>query len=176
MAEIAKKLRYLLTIIAGTILGICIGAALMNALVSYRVDAYYKEIQYLNTVIENKDVRLEKLQASINKNRLVLSDVKIYLEYKVENNANGTKDSDGLDKQTDKELMDEFDKILLETTIRDKYKKLIGREVTDIDTSILGDIIHNRIMKTDNAEYKLYVSQIVLSDILEIWVMVEKLE
>ena len=113
MAEIAKKLRYLLTIIAGTILGICIGAALMNALVSYRVDAYYKEIQYLNTVIENKDVRLEKLQASINKNRLVLSDVKIYLEYKVENNANGTKDSDGLDKQTDKELMDEFDKILL---------------------------------------------------------------
>lgn len=189
MAKIALKLRFLLTLFAGVSMGLCIGAALMNALISYRIDSYYKEIQYLNTVIENKDVRLEKLESSINKNKLIVSDIKIYLEYqpKITNDKNEMNESQDknelqdmnelhdMDSQTDTNRMDEFDKIILETAIRDKYKKLIGREVKDIDTSILGDIIDNRIMKTEHAEYKLYVSKMILSDNLEIWLIVEKL-
>ena len=158
-----KSVWFILTLFTGIFLGISIGAALLNALVSYRIDDYYKEIQYLNTVIENKDERLEKLETSLN-NKFVMVDIKVNLVYITEDTK---ENADGMQ-------FDELDKITIEDAIRDKYKKLIGREVKDIDSSIIGDIIDNRIMKTDHAEYKLHISKIVLSDVLELWVNVEK--
>lgn len=156
-----KRSRFMITLMLGGILGFSIGACLLNALLSYRIDNFYNEILYLNTVIENKNARLERLETSFN-NKFIMTDIKVYLSY-----SNNIKE-----EETTSEL-DELDKVTIENAILAKYRKLIGREVKDIDSSILADIIDNRIMKTDHAEYKLHVTKIVLTNTLELWVDVK---
>ena len=161
--EKVGRFKFSLTLLTGFLLGTCIGGVVMNALVSYRIDKYYNQILYLNTVVENRNARLEKLQASLN-NKFVLTDVKVYISFVIEKT----------DDEGELNPVNEVDKITIENAILEKYKKFIGREVKDIDSSILGDIINQRIMKTDQAEYQLFVTRIVLSDTLELWVEVNR--
>lgn len=156
------RFKFSLTLITGFLLGTCIGGAAMNAVLSYRIDNYYNEILYLNTVVENRNARLEKLQASLN-NKFVLTDIKVYISFVIAET----------EEESDLNPVNEVDKITIENAILEKYKKFIGREVKDIDSSILGDIIDRRIMKTDQVEYQLYVTRVVLSDTLELWVEVQ---
>ncbi|MFZ5968334.1 MAG: hypothetical protein ACOYVK_14320 [Bacillota bacterium] len=145
------KWKYFISIMTGIIIGIIIGAFMIIALVSYRVDKYCEEIQKLNAAIEERDERLEKLEQSINSKKLILKDIKIVLIH------------DG----------DEIDKITIEKYAEDKYCKLLGREVKTIDVDILEEIIDKRIFKVANKEYRLKVTKIILTDILEIWIETE---
>lgn len=132
----------------GIIIGILLGAACLNALVSYRIDAYLEEIEHLKTVIEDKEIRLKKLEESVNKRKLILKDINVVLIYEG----------------------DEMDKIALEKHIKEKYTKLLGKEVKTIDLDLIGEIIDNRIMKINNKEYSLKLNKIFLSDILKIFI------
>jgi hypothetical protein len=169
MEKHVRKYSFILILFTGILIGICIGAVLLNALISYRIDEYFIEIQQLNTIIENKDDRLEKLETSLHDSKLVLTDIKINLSL----NQDNLQASSDLNLIKEKDEFDAMDKITLETAIREKYKQLIGREVKEIDSSLLGEIVNNRIMRTEHAEYKLYVTRIVLSDILELWIEVD---
>ncbi|KNF07512.1 hypothetical protein CLPU_15c00060 [Gottschalkia purinilytica] len=142
------------SITTGIIVGILLGVSISSALVSYRIDQYIRNIQYLESVIEDKEIRLKKLEESINSQKLILKDIKIVLIHKDEKNNKN----------------DEIDKISLEKSIKEKYIKLLGKEVTTINVDIIDAIIDKRIMKIGEKEYKLKVSKIFLTDILEIWV------
>ncbi|WFD10645.1 hypothetical protein [Tepidibacter hydrothermalis] len=148
------KLKYFISIISGLIIGIIIGSSIIVALVSYRIDNYYEEIQKLNIDIEERDERLKKLEQSLNNQKLILKDIEIVLTHEE----------------------DEIDKITIEKYAKDKYLKLLGREVETIDVDIIEEIIDKRIFKIKNKEYQLKVTKIVLTDILKIWIETELIE
>lgn len=138
----------------GIIIGVIMGATILSVFISYRIDKYHEEIQYLKNTIEDKDIKLKKLEEAIDKWRMVLKDIKINLEFQ------GS----------------EIDEIELIKHIREKYNNLLGKEVKGIDIHMVDGIIDNRIMKLGKNEYKLKVRKIVLTDILEIWIDTELLE
>jgi septal ring factor EnvC (AmiA/AmiB activator) len=145
------KIKFFISIIAGIIIGVIIGSSIIIALVSYRIDKYYEEIQKLNIAIEERDERLKKLEQSINSKKLILKDIEILLVHEG----------------------DDIDKITIEKYAEDKYHKLLGREVDTIDSDILEEIIDKRIFKVSNKEYRLKVIKIILTDILKIWIETE---
>ncbi|MTI69328.1 MAG: hypothetical protein FH751_03595 [Firmicutes bacterium] len=154
MVKLSKAFKYFLSITTGIILGMIIGVASLSVFVSYRIDKYHQEIEYLKNVIEDKEVRLAKLEESINKRRFILKSIEIIII------------TEG----------DDIDKIELEKYLKEKYNMLIGKEVKNIDIDILSQIVDNRLMRVNDKEYKISVKKIFLTDILKIWVETKLIE
>ena len=144
------------TFIVGLLCGVLLGSVIIMMLVSYRMDECYEKIAYLDKTIEEKDNKLDKLEKSINNSELVLKDIEIILNWKMEH-------------------VNQIDSIEIEKAIKEKYNLLLGKEVKSIDIELLEQIIDKRILKFDDGEYKLKVAKIVLTDILKLWVEVESL-
>lgn len=140
-----------MTIFTGIVIGFLAGGVTVNALISFRVDMYHKRIKYLEAVIDERNIKLEKLEESINKKRYILKDVEIILLYEDDN----------------------IDKITLEKSIKDKYSTLIGKEVKTIDSDLLVEIVDKRIMIIKNKKYKLKLSRLMLTEVLKIWIEVK---
>lgn len=152
MGKIKKqKLCKLLYLLTGIITGIIIGTTAITLLISYRVDKYHKSIKNLEIIIEERDMKLKKLEETINKNKFILTDIEVFLIY------------DG----------DDIDKLTVEKYIKSKYSKLLGKEVKSIDLDMVADVVDNRILIIDDNEYKLRVNRLLLSQVLKIWATVE---
>jgi hypothetical protein len=148
MAKI-NKANYLAFFLLGIFIGGVTGVILINALISYRVDNYIKEIQHLKTVIEDKNNRFEKLEESIEKKRFIVKDIEVELKYENEDHK------------------DDITRIVLERHIKDKFKGLIGKDVDKIDGEILYEIIDRRIMKLDGKEYQLSVKKMIIAQVIK---------
>lgn len=150
-----KALRFLFCFVAGIICGTIIGSVIISVLVSYRMDQFYEKIAYLENTIADRNEKLEKLEKSVNKSKFVIKDIEIILNF-----------LDG----------DEFDKIEVQKAIKEKYNSLLGKEVNDIDTDILIEVIDKRILRMSDHEYQLNVNKIVLTQVLTVWVDIEKVQ
>ncbi|MBS4537441.1 hypothetical protein GOQ27_03145 [Clostridium sp. D2Q-11] len=146
--------KFFITLIMGMIIGMIIGSLTVTIFVSYKIDEYYQRLNVYYTLLEEKDLKLNKLEESINKNRYILKDINIKLE----------------------NINDEIDEIELIKHIKEKYINLIGKEVKDIDINIISEIVDNRIMKFEENSYKLQVKKVLLSDILEIYIEVKDMK
>lgn len=136
---------------AGLLTGFLLGTALITTLVSYRMDESYKKIAYLETTIQDKDARLEKLEKAINTRNLILKSIEVSLVF------------DG----------DDMDRLEIEKAIKEKYSALLGKEVESIDANLAAEVVDKRIFKLKDKEYQLHVSRLVLTEELKIWVKVE---
>ncbi|AEB76638.1 hypothetical protein G8T76_08980 [Clostridium botulinum C/D] len=145
------KNKYFSFFLAGLFIGGMFGIIVINILVSYRVDNYIREIKYLNSIIEEDTVKLEKFQKS-KRNKILVKKVEIEVIFP---------------KQTDK---NDITKIALEKNIKHKYNNILGKEVESVDGEMLCEVIDNRIMKIDDKEYKLNVKKILISSVVKIWV------
>lgn len=155
MDRVTKEIgKFIFSITLGIIIGIIIGALSLSALVSHRIDDYFKEITYLKSVIEDRDNKLKKLEEAGNSKKYIVKNVEIYLEYEG----------------------DEIDKLTLEKAIKEKYNNLIGKQVQDIDIDMVGEIVDKRIMRIDDNSYKLKVDKVLVSEALKLWVIVESLD
>lgn len=152
MDGIKHKKRYFTFFSLGLFIGIIMGVVIINFFISYKIDAYIKEIQHLNTIIEEDNVKLKKLKES-NNNKLLVKSINVNIEFK------------------DKEQEDEIVKIDLEKHIKQKFNGLIGKEVDKIDGDILYEAVDKRIMKLYGREYQLRVTSIIISQ--EIMISVE---
>lgn len=152
------SLKFLICFITGFIGGIIMGVSIFSMIVSYRMDTYYKQISYLENIIEDKDSRLERLEESINTQSLILKDIEITLEFSKE------------------EIKDDIDKIDIEKNIREKYSILLGKEVKNIDSDILVEVVDKRIFKIEDREYRLQVKKLILTETLKVFVNVEKVD
>ncbi|NLL71012.1 MAG: hypothetical protein GX238_07770 [Epulopiscium sp.] len=153
MGKIKKRsIAFLVTLLAGTIIGAILGTVVLNALISYRIDQYVRQIQYLEGIIQDQEIRFKKLEESINNKKLILKDIKIFLIYE-----------------------DEMDKIVLEKYIKEKYTSLLGKEIKTIDVDLVTSVIDKRIMKISGKEYQLKVTKIILTDTLAIWIQLRLL-
>jgi len=151
--------KFILCFVTGLICGILIGTLALSILVSSKMDRYYQEVRKLETIIEEKDVKLKKLgkrlEESVNQRKFLLKDVEVVLDF-----------GDG-------EEEDEIDKMTLEKHIKEKYNHLLGQEVKSIDINIVAEVIDKRIFKIADREYKLKVTRVTLSETLTIWVRVD---
>jgi len=147
--------KFVFCFMVGIITGILIGAATLSIIVSYRMDTHYRQITYLQNTIQDKDARLEKLEKSINTQKVIIKDIEVILNF--------GENKDG----------DEIDKIDIEKTIKEKYSTLLGKEVKNIDTDILIEVVDKRILKIDDKEYKMQVEKLIVTEILQIFIKVE---
>ncbi len=90
------------------IIGGLIGILALSCLISYRIDQYHQNIKTLEAVIEDKDVRLEKLEEAINKKKLIVKVVQVTLD----------------------NHEDQLTSITLQKHIKEKIDKFIGKIVS----------------------------------------------
>lgn len=138
------KNRYFTFFATGLFIGGIFGVVLMSILVGYRFDNYIKQINALNSIIEENNMELQKIQKFNNK-KVLVKRIKIEVIFPKENEKN------------------DITKINLEKNIKEKYKSVLGKEVEKVDADMLCEIIDNRIMKIDNKEYKLKVKKVIMS-------------
>jgi hypothetical protein len=151
MAKITKVPHSLITFATGAVLGLILALILTTIFLSYRIDKYHQQIEALQTKLIERELQLEKLNESLDKKKFILKDIRVIIN----------------------SSMDEDDSILIQTTLKQKLSTLIGKEVKNIDTELISEVVDKRIMKTDIVEYKLRLKRLVLSDTLSIWVEAE---
>lgn len=141
----------------GIVWGALIGSTITTMLVSYRVDRFYEKIAYQESIIADNEEKLKKLEKSINNSNIVLKDIKIIIE-------------------ADEEQINNINNIEIEKAIKEKFNSLLGKEVRNLDAEILMEVVDKRILKFEEAEYKINVKKLVLSDTLKIWVGITVME
>lgn len=149
-------LKFVICFITGFLAGVLIGVAALSAIVSYRMDNYYKQISYLENIIRDKDERLEKLEKSINTQSHIIEDIEVNLIFDKGGNN------------------DEIDKMEIEKAIKEKYNTLLGKEVKSVDAHIVVEVVDKRILKIQSGEYKLQVDKLILTGVMSIWIKVTK--
>ena len=149
-----KKAGYITFFLTGFILGVLFGCASLSAFISYRIDGYHQKIASLYSIINEKDIVLEKLEDSVNKRKLVVKDVEVWLDSKEDKIVN----------------------IALEKHIKQKLGTFVGKEVEKIEADMLWEVINQRIMKIEGKEYRLEANKLVISDTINIWVEIKPLK
>jgi hypothetical protein len=139
---------------AGTITGFLIGLALMVTIVSSRMEDHYRMNAYLESVISEKDARLEQLEKVINNGSYVLKGIEIVFTCEEEN----------------------VDMLPLDIEIKKKLNTLLGREVKTLDAEMIAEVADKRIMRVEGREYQLFVKKLILGETLRLWIEVEALE
>lgn len=157
MDRVKKSKIFLICFISGMLAGLLIGISVFNILISYRIDMYFNKIAYLESIIEDKDLRLEKLEKSINNNNYIIKSIEVILLY-------------------EEDKINEADRIEIEKEIREKYNMLLGKEVKDIDSDMVIQILDKRIFRMSEKQYTLNIDRLILTDTLRIWVAVNLLE
>lgn len=154
MDKIKKRIyKYSITLLTGGIAGFLAGVVLLGLLVSYRFDCYHQQIAQLESRITDDTVRVKKLEDAVNSKKYVVKDIEVILGF----------------------TGHDLDKITLEKSIREKYSSLLGKDIKSIDIDMAAEVVDKRVMKLKDGEYKLKLEKLLLSDILKLWVKVEKL-
>ena len=138
--------------------------ATLNILLSHRIDSYHRKIAQLQVDIRDKDVRLEKLEQSLNTQKYLLQDIEVILLLAPDGENNAI------------EGVDEIDRMEIESNIREKYALLLGKEVETLDADLVMEIVDKRIFKIGPREYRLHVVRLVLSETLKMWIDVEVID
>ncbi len=154
MDKIKKRIyKYSITLLTGGIAGFLAGVVLLGLLVSYRFDCYHQQIAKLESRITDDAVKVKKLEDAVNSKKYVVKDIEVILGF----------------------TGHDLDKITLEKSIREKYSSLLGKDIKSIDIDMAAEVVDKRVMKLKDGEYKLKLEKLLLSDILKLWVKVEKL-
>ena len=138
---------------AGIITGVLTGLAIMATIVSYRLESFHRMNAYLESVIAEKDTRLEQLEKSVNKGRYIVKSVDIVFLC----------DDEGTDI------------LLFETELKKKYNSLLGKEVKALDAEMILEVADRRIFRLDNGQYQLFVKKLILAENLKIWIEIQPL-
>lgn len=154
MDKVRNRTKYFSFFAAGLFIGGIIGVIVINLLVSYRIDNYIKEIEYLNTTIEDNNIKLEKLQDTIHKNKLIIKEIEVELKFQDEED-------------------DEIARIALTKHIKEKFNDILGEEVDNINGDLLCEILDKRLMRLDGKEYQLRVARVVISQKIKFWIEVK---
>jgi hypothetical protein len=67
---------------------------------------------------------------------------------------------------------DELDRIEIEKHVEEKYRHLIGREVSTIDIELAAEVVDKRIFVIDSNKYRLRVDRLLLSEIMKIHIRI----
>ncbi len=126
--------------------------------ISYRIENYHRKINYLNNIIEDQQVRLEGLENKLSKKKLIVKKIEVEIRFKK------------------KKSEDELVAIELEKHIKEKFNNLIGKELDNLDSDILVQVVDNRIMNIENKQYKIKVEKIIIAQNIKFYIEVEEIQ
>ncbi|MCK8817912.1 DUF1664 domain-containing protein [Natroniella sulfidigena] len=121
-------------LIASFILGVIIGATLLNLFVGHQIDQLIYEKEELKSNLKNQTAQLEQLEESLAEERKKIIQK---LQVKIETD---------LDKHITQELKQKIFNLL---------KSLIGREIDTIDGNLIAETLDGRIIIIEGNEYQL---------------------
>jgi hypothetical protein len=164
-----KRVQFAMFFAAGFFSGAILGVVLIAALTGFRIDMYHQKIASLEAENEDKDIRLQRLEESINKNKFILKDIEVYI---IHLDKPGETDEEREDNTGESFYETEYDTLLIEKFIKEKYRHFVGKEVKSIDVDVVAEVVDRRIFEIEDKRYRLKVSKILLADILKIWIEV----
>ncbi|ACA46020.1 hypothetical protein FDC22_14105 [Clostridium botulinum] len=153
-----KENKYFFSFCVGLVIGGAVGIIFFSLFISYRIENYHRKITYLNSIIEDQQVRLEGLENKLSKKKLIVKKIEVDIKFK------------------NKEIEDELVAIELEKHIKEKFNNLIGKELDNLDGDILVQVVDNRIMKIKNKQYKVKVEKIIIAQNIKFCIQVEKVQ
>lgn len=131
----------LLVICAAFILGLILGSSIINLIIGAQLDQLLYEKKKLVATTNNQQTKLNKLQESLaHRKKPVIQNLKINI-------------TNQLDKHTQQQLEEKSFELL---------NSLIGREIAKIDAQLIASTIENRIIKTENDNYKLNLNWLII--------------
>lgn len=151
MDKIARRRAYAVLLGTGFIMGLLCGVFSMLMLVSYRTDLYHEQINRLSFELQEKTLRLAKLEDTIDKHKLLVKDVQLELVF------NG----------------EQLDQMSLEQKIKAKFNNLLGKEVNNIDLELIGEMLDQQIVQIDDRLYKVRLTKLMVSELLKVWLTVD---
>ncbi|WP_027338919.1 hypothetical protein [Halonatronum saccharophilum] len=143
----------LLRILASFILGLIIGATILNLSISPYLDELIYQNKELESQVESQETQLNNLEESLaEERRKVIRRVEVQL-----------------DSTLDKHINQELKKRIL-----DLLNSLVGRDLDDVDGSLLAQTLNNRIIIIEGKSYKLDLIWIVIQPTSIVNLKVEK--
>ncbi|MGM0370095.1 MAG: hypothetical protein ACQEP9_06735 [Bacillota bacterium] len=131
----------LLVICAAFILGIILGSSIINLVIGAQLDQLLYEKKKLIAKNNNQQTKLNKLQESLaQRKKPVIQNLEIEITTQ-------------LDKHTKQNLEEKLFELL---------NSLIGREIAKIDTQLIASTLENRIIKTEDNNYKLNLNWLII--------------
>lgn len=128
-------------------LGFFFGLGFMSLVQMNTLDRLYRIQSQLTNQLLDRDIKLEKLGASLEKQRVsIVKDLKIHINY--EGNL----------------LLKEE----IEKNVRFYLVDLVGREIANIDGEMLYKILQNRIVEVEDKRVKLTVEYIIVNEVINI--------
>lgn len=133
----------LIRLLAAFLLGLIIGALILNLIMAQQIDKLIYDNKKLNDKIESKNNELKKLEKSLAQRKWkVVQKIKIMVE--TEEN-----------KHIKQELESELYQIL---------KNIIGRQMNKIDGTLISDTIDDRIIIIDDTNYEIDLIWLLLKE------------
>ncbi len=145
-----RELRFTLVIF---ILGIIIGALLLNIIVSKKLDILILDNNKLKNNCQEKDLEINELKSN-------LKEQKKHFIQKLSIEINSD-----LNQHTEQKI---------EKKIKDLLSGLIGENYKNLDPLLLRNIIHQRYLMVEDKTYRLELDYIVISEELKIFVKISK--
>jgi len=145
-----RELRFTLVIF---ILGIIIGALLLNIIVSKKLDILILDNNKLKNNCQEKDLEINELKSN-------LKEQKKHFIQKLSIEINSD-----LNQHTEQKI---------EKKIKDLLSGLIGENYKNLDPLLLRNIIHQRYLMVEDKTYHLELDYIVISEELKIFVKISK--
>ena len=135
-------------LIAIFILGLILGATILNLFVSHQVDQLILENKSLKQNLDNKENQIKKLNKNLKKQkRHLISNIEIILET-------------DLNKHTQQEINKELNKIL---------DSLVGKELSEIDPLLIKDSINQRYIHIEDKAYEINLVYMILKEEFQIY-------
>jgi len=131
----------------GLVSGLITGIILWNLLLAIRIDNLYERNKYLEGMVEDYRVKLEKLEQSRPEKEITLKGITVQID-----------------------IEDEIEKMVLEQAVKQKYDVLFGKKISEIDLELVVRVVDKRIFVTEKYQYQLTVNRVILSSTLSLYI------
>lgn len=131
--------------LTGLVSGIIMGILLWNLLLAAKIDNLYKRNKYLESMVEDYKIKLEKLEQSQPEKELTLKGITVQID-----------------------IEDVLEKMVLEQAVKQKYDILLGKKISEIDLELVVQVVDKRIFVTEKHQYQLTVNRVILSSNLSV--------
>lgn len=141
--------RELIFILSVFILGIIVGATLLTVLTGKYIDQLVLKNKELETLVKDQKQQLGQLDKQF-KNKLVVQKIVPFL------------DTD-INKHRQQEITEKIRKLLA---------GLVGKDISEIDSLLIRDIINEASIIVEDDIYQLHLSYLVISDELKLYLII----
>jgi predicted PurR-regulated permease PerM len=130
-------------LLAAFLLGLIIGALILNLIIAHQIDDLIYKNKDLNNKIKNQEDELKKLEESLAQRKWkVIQKLEIIIE---------TEENKHIKQQ-------------LESKLYELLKSIIGRQMNKVDGSLISNTIDDRIIIVDDANYQIDLIWLLLQE------------